>query len=129
MLTVLWMCYCHIVYIHLYLLRLDLVQPSSKTLLDNIFLSCQDFHDSFVLSVDISDHLPVITLVKVKSSTGTKSSCEHLTRVFSDVNITEFRKILAESNWDKMYESNDVNAAYDEFSYVVNGAYDAPLTT
>ena len=81
-------------------------RPSSKTLLDNIFLSRPGFHDNFVLSVDKSGHLPEVTRIKVESST-----CERLTRVLANANITEFRKILAESNWSKVYESDDVNAA------------------
>ena len=52
----------------------------------------------------------------MESFNGTKSSSERFTCVFSYANITEFRKILAENNWGKVYESNDVNAAYDKFS-------------
>ena len=66
----------------------------------------------------------MITRVKVESSTGKKLFCERLTHVYLDTNITAFWKMLAECNWDKIYESIDVTAAYDKFSYVINSAYD-----
>lgn len=44
-----------------------LTRPSSRTLLDNVFLSWPGVCGSYVLSVDISDHMPIIARFTIDS--------------------------------------------------------------
>jgi hypothetical protein len=90
-------------------------RPSSSTSLDNIFLSFSTKVNSFVLSVDISDHLPIITRFNASSDQSCLSNCRVLKRNFSQSNQDKFHNLLSQLTWDEVYDSADVNVAYDNF--------------
>lgn len=90
-------------------------RPSSSTSLDNIFLSFSTKVNSFLLSVDISDHLPIITRFNASSDQSCLSNCRVLKRNFSQSNQDKFHNLLSQLTWDEVYDSADVNVAYDNF--------------
>ena len=65
-------------------------RPSSNTLLDNIFLSWQCNFNSFVITVDISDHLPILTVVDDIQFNEIQSD-SYLKRSYSKTNINSFK--------------------------------------
>ena len=60
-------------------------RPLSETLLDNCFISWPGFVSSFVISYDISDHLPVLTVTNLSEKQAIKinNPTPHLNRNYS----------------------------------------------
>lgn len=99
-------------------------RTASKTLLDNIFISWPRLLASRVLTVDISDHLPVLTIIKDSVRPKSKSSTKiELARSFSASFIAKFQTCLASDNWEKVYAERDPTIAYKTFISSVQNAF------
>ena len=66
------------------------IHPSSGTLIDNVFISRPGMIDSYILSFDISDHVPTITRVKQDNAIITCSNVV-VSRLFNETNLKAFR--------------------------------------
>ena len=69
-------------------------RSSSNTLLDNIFLSWLCNFNSFVITVEISDHLPILTVVDDIQFNEIQSD-SYLKRSYSKTNISSFKNCLS----------------------------------
>ena len=88
-------------------------RPDSNTLLDNIFVDYTSVSFNSVLSVKISDHLPILT--KTKINYGPNVVTRPLSRLFTQGNITKFHRKLELENWDSTYQCHDADQANELF--------------
>ena len=98
----------------------------SSTLIDNIFtnnVNCTDNMYNGILISDVTDHLPIFVIcnqdVKRKNATFVK----HV-RNISDTCIENLKQNLIEQNWDSVYQSENVNSAYNTFINIFQQLYD-----
>ena len=76
---------------------------NTATLIDNIFLSFNP-HTSFtshIITSDVSDHYPVITMVPTRAGRSTKSASNRVFtyRSFPQKNIDYFTETLKSNDW------------------------------
>ena len=95
------------------------------TLIDNIFTD-DIVHNTISgpLISDISDHLPVFTIYDNDYKTNLLDNKTVYRRVRTEVSITAFKNNLMEQNWDILYNSNNINSAYDDFLKTFKILYD-----
>ena len=108
------------------------ITNTSATLIDNIFIS-EKFHHSFdsaVLISDISDHLPLLCLVK-QTKILDKSQLEFQSRVLTDDKLHAIKNKLYRVDWIRQLNSNGCNNNFNIYSNILNEAMDevAPLKT
>jgi hypothetical protein len=96
---------------------------SSHALLDNVFLSWPGMCDSFVISVDISDHLPIITRVTLEYDNNPLPYCKQR-KINSVKGRADFKSSLEKCSWQSVYNTFDVNSAYNNFSVSFLSSYD-----
>ena len=92
------------------------ITETSRTLIDNIFTD--DFsneHFSGIQYSDISDHLPVFTLLSPKASQSNTSDSYTLKRQFSDKNKRSFLTKISIETWVHSLQTEDPNVSYDNF--------------
>ena len=87
---------------------------SSNTLLDNIFLSWQCNFNSFVITIDISDHLPILTVVDDIQFNEIQSN-SYLKRSYSKTNINSSKNCLPITDWSNALNCKNACLAYDIF--------------
>ena len=100
------------------------ITTESVTSTDNIFTNVHDLQTrSGTWIVDISDHLPVFTVLpnKVKN-------CEIKTKIskrsFTQNNLDKFRLVLQTYDWSNLDDIQDVNSMYSSFIHTVQKLYD-----
>ena len=102
------------------------------TLIDNIFIS-EKFHHSFdsaVLISDISNHLPLLCLVK-QTKILDKSPLEFQSRALTDDKLCAIKNKLYRVDWIRHLNSAGCNINFNVYSNILNEVMDevAPLKT
>ena len=97
------------------------ITSTCASLIDNILTNNCDVIPGILYS-PITDHMPIFCYKKgarnfVKSSTFTY-------RKISDQSINSFKNELNRLDWHDVYESNNVNSAYDIFIKIFKNLYD-----
>ena len=84
-------------------------RPQSETLLDNCFISWPGFVFGFVISYDISDHLPVLIVTNLSEKQAIKinNSTPHLKRNYSKAAINRLQNLLLQETWGDVYSSHN----------------------
>ena len=108
------------------------ITNTSATLIDNIFIS-EKFHHSFdsvVLISDISDHLPLLCLVK-QTKILDKSPLEFQNRALTDDKLRAIKNKLYRVDWLRHLSSTGCNNNFKIYSNILNEVMDevAPLKT
>ena len=96
------------------------ITETSCMLIDNIFtndLSNENF--SGILYSDISDHLPVFTLLSSKASQLKTCDSYILKRQFSDKNKSSFLTGILGETWIHTFQTEEPNVSYDNFVYKI----------
>ena len=96
-----------------------------NTLIDNIFtnnlsVACT----SGLLINDISDHLPVFTLINDKEIERKRENQIKYVRCLDEACIKAFRDALEGQNWESVLKENDVHIAYELFFDIFTRLYD-----
>jgi len=103
------------------------ITDSSATLIDNIFTNSFDgILESAILTADISDHLPVITWINTTPTNFNNLRNLKMTRTFSNDNITYFRSLLDNTDWNPVLdlcERNEHDLSYKAFVDTFKAAY------
>ena len=88
----------------------------SETLINNIFTNQLDIeHQSGLLISDVSDHLPIFSISsKSDASTNPEIQCSKQRKITNDT-ISILKAKLTAQDWTTVYESDNVNNAYDTF--------------
>ena len=95
--------------------RLTRITQQSATLIDNIFISgiLQQNVDSTILVHNISDHLPIITLMK-QTNMVDKNSIEFQSRKLTNRKIETIKQNLQNIDWDGHLNSNDCKIDHED---------------
>ena len=97
------------------------ITSQSATTIDNIFTNVEDIIIRGVLTIDISDHLPIFTVLKynhkVVHSNTVKQKRNRSLQALGALNND-----LNKQKWEAVYV-NDVNQAYDSFIETVTRLY------
>ena len=108
------------------------VMQMTATLIDNIFIS-EKFHRSFdsaVLLRDISDHLPLLCLVK-QTKLLDKSPLEFESRSLNDNKLQEIKNKLYRADWIGLLNSESCDENFNKYNAKINEVMEqiAPLKT
>ena len=114
------------------LTRPSRITNTTATLIDNIFIS-EKFHcsfDSVVLISDISDHLPLLCLVK-HTKILDKSPLEFQSRALTDDKLCAIKNKLYKVDWIGQLSSDGCDNNFNIYSNILNEVMDkvAPLKT
>ena len=92
------------------------ITHTTATLIDNIYISTKYKRhiQSSILTVDISDHLPVITNVGYSKQVHTKTHKTIKTRKITDTIMTKISNTIIGTDWHYL-EQMDINEAYENF--------------
>lgn len=97
----------------------------SATLIDNIFTNVfSNSSNGIIITDEISDHLPVFSLIDYKGITTKSKPVYKLTRYVSPDNLTKIKHDLKDVNWSKVYDANSVDDAYNSMVDIVKGVLD-----
>ena len=95
------------------------ITNTSETLIDNIFTNfISSVNYSGILISDISDHLPVFTIIPTEIQHKSKPEII-LKRKIDDKSMEKLKQCLKEENWNLVYESENANQSYNEFVNIV----------
>ena len=102
------------------------ITAHSATLIDNIFTNNATVSSKNGLTVsDISDHLPIFSIVTAGRSSRLKSKNYITVRDMSEKRTEEFKTKLENTDWEFDKESGDPNASYDVFIEKFTGLLDS----
>ena len=102
------------------------ITAHSATLIDNIFTNNTKVSSKNGLIVsDISDHLPIFSIVTAGRSSGLKNKNYMTVRDMSEKRTEEFKTKLENTDWEFDKESGDPNASYDVFIEKFTGLFDS----
>ena len=112
------------------IMRPSRITQTSATLIDNVFLSeilYRQF-DSALLIRDISDHLPLLVLIK-QTKLKDKTPIEFKSRKLNNAKITRIKNILFNTDWNACLNSTNCNTNFNTFVDYLNSAMEtvAPL--
>ena len=103
------------------------VTVSTSTLIDNIFTNMLDSRmRSGILVNDISDHLPIFTFnmnTNIKNNVKQNISSCIYTRQSSVSNVNKFIQSLENIDWGDVYDTTDIDHAYNKFVEKYSDAY------
>ena len=109
------------------------VTPSSSSCLDNICVSIQDVHNCHfsVLNDFVSDHSGQMLLLHIDENISKAKVDLTQRRIFSNDNITYFRKLLSTQKWDTVLKEEDVNVSFNRLCNILSNAFStaSPLKT
>ena len=101
------------------------ITETLSSLIDNIFTNDLVHNYSCGLLInDISDHLPVFLFFE-NFTTNRRNNFKHSkeTRLINNVNIASFRFALSEQSWTSVYDSDNVDLAYENFLKIFNSLF------
>ncbi len=101
--------------LHPLIVKPSRITKDNATLIDNIFTNVVDGNTiSGLLVADMSDHLPVFTVIQMNNLRASKKRPTYLTRKLTPEAILALKVELLSYDWQEVYVE-DTNAAYDAF--------------
>ena len=108
------------------IIRPTRITQNTATLIDNIFVSSKlyrDFESALILN-DMSDHLPVFTLLKQTKFTD-KTALEFKSRNLNETNLLKIKAKLIEVDWIGILNAKSCNENFDIFCNKVSMVMDS----
>ena len=109
------------------------VTKNNATLIDYIITNSFTDQENLtgILKTDISDHFPIFNISMKHGLDSNDKKVAIKNRIINADLIQEFRDILSDVNWGKLYLISNPNDAYEYFLKVFSGIYDLafPLKT
>ena len=96
----------------------------TATLIDNIFTNNYSVSTNGVLISDISDHLPIFTLLHDDSYIKHTNTETKYKRHVTDQNLTTLNIELTNYDWNSVFQSGNANDAYEIFINTVQKSFD-----
>ena len=89
---------------------------SNTSTIDQIYTNINTTHiyNSGILLEDLTDHLPIYTIIKIKTKIRNNSN-EIKTRKITINNTKRLINALKNMNWDSVLEDNDAENSYNKF--------------
>ena len=78
-------------------------------------LICLKTLSAGIIKTDISDHFPIFIIDSNTKTTNYPDQIEKEIRQINDKNITKFRNILNDTDWEVVLNTHNPNLAYDAF--------------
>ena len=102
------------------------ITDNTATLIDHIFINNKMIQkspdiESGVIYCGLTDHLPIF--INLTIDCPLKSHKRPIIRIYGDKNMKKFCEKLEKTNWDELYEENNVNKALEIFYKNFNHAY------
>ena len=106
------------------------ITSNTATLIDNVFISkqLQKSFDSGLIVEDISDHLPIIVLMKQTQLTD-KSPIEFDSRNLTEEKISRIKAELMHVDWNGILNSDDCSVNFESFCKKVKTTMDSIAPT
>ena len=108
------------------------ITQRSATLIDNIYISknLQRKFDSAILVDDISDHLPLVALLR-QTKISDMSPIEFVSRRLNNTKISRIHQKLRNTDWNGILNSDDINDNTNQFMSELEAVMnsEAPLQT
>ena len=99
---------------------------NSSTIIDNIYSNFPDIYNngnSGVLGcVRTTDHMPIFSIRNVCKEI-IKGEAFKLKRNFGNQNVSKFRKMLKNQNWNNVFSEECVQTAFSEFMKIVTSSF------
>lgn len=97
---------------------------TTSTLLD-LFLTNHDENNisAGVLSIGISDHLPIIMFINKNMSDSTVPNFPTMSQDISSRTLEEFRETISTIDWSPMFNTTDADECYDFFISTFKNVY------
>jgi len=102
------------------------VANETATLIDNIFCNILPVPESGIVLSDISDHYPIFARMLLNISTKNNNS-NLKRRKITPENLSSLQRSLNEIDWSLVYNSQDVDLAFDYFMNTINFELDAHI--
>ena len=101
------------------------ITERSQTLIDNIFVRCRSgITKAAVIYYDLSDHLPIVAVLKTKLTFKTKKTTL-LKRNFTDYALANFNEELSTPQlWDGLSCTSCTNAMFDSFHCTFSNCFE-----
>ena len=96
----------------------------TATLIDNIFTNICTENINGILINDISDHLPIFTLVQNDSHLKRRNGEVKYKRIVNEENLAKLNSDLSNYNWGYVLQSDNANDAYNAFTNTVREYFD-----
>ncbi|MBM3206904.1 MAG: reverse transcriptase family protein, partial [Candidatus Staskawiczbacteria bacterium] len=87
----------------------------TATLIDNIFSNYMGSLTCGILISDISDHLPIFSVIDFTNNKKIDKPYFYKKRLITEETITAFKTDLAQKDWVEVQSESDANQAYDRF--------------
>ena len=101
------------------------ISAGNSTLIDNIFTNITyDSSNGVLINDTISDHLPIFTCIDYKGIVKVSTNEYKWSRDISRNNMQNFKEDLTNVDWNRVYECNNCNEAFNEFMYTVKSLFD-----
>jgi len=99
------------------------ITTETTTLIDNILTNIHDIQTkSGIWTVDISDHLPIFTVLPCKTR-NYEIKRKFFKHNFTQENLSKFKHELQQFDWDNLVNLPDVNSMYARFTAVFQHLY------
>ncbi len=106
---------------------------TTSTLIDNIFTNLQsNLNRSGLFLNDITDHLPIFSILDFPLNTSKVTDKKFVVKHFKQINDNSIKKLneeLSKTDWNIIYNLDDVNLAYNTFLHKFNAIYDKCVPT
>ena len=97
--------------------RATRVRPPAYSLIDFVCLKdlLPNLTHSLIIDSDLSDHFPILTILKLKNTKSKPKQNTCKKRIYSAQNIENFRAALSLLDWDSVTTISDTNLASTQF--------------
>lgn len=97
----------------------------TATLIDNVFTNIlSDSKSGIIVNGDISDHLPVFSLVYYRGVSDSSKPVYKLSRCVNNSKLELIKSDLKMVDWSGVYSSNTIDEAYDNMVKLVKSSVD-----
>ena len=101
------------------------INKNSATLIDNIFTNVHQADiESGLWIADISDHLPIFTIIPSSFTKLTKCSGFIHKRIYPAANMNNFHEKLSNTDWSDIHQAPTTQDKYNLFTKVVNDLHE-----
>jgi hypothetical protein len=100
------------------------INTESCTLIDNIFTNNVKHFNSGILINDLSDHLPIFTILEDDNCLRENTEKYIFKRQNKEKNLNEFQLKLSQYDWEPVTQATNIDEAYCTFINAIKQLYD-----
>ena len=101
------------------------ITATSATIIDNILTNCENIIKSYIITTDISDHMPTVLISNLSlHSKPTNGNKYKYKRFHNDDNIGKLKTCLSKIKWAEILDKVNVDDDYNTFISKFQDVYD-----